>query len=46
MNAIREQAKKVNSRHFKAAISGIMPVVREEHTERIVKFKSHSPMYR
>jgi transitional endoplasmic reticulum ATPase len=46
MNAIREKNKKVNSGHFKNAIAQIMPGTREEHKERITKFKQSSAMYR
>lgn len=46
MAAIRENAKKVQMKHFLKAIKNILPAVKKEHVDSVKKFKIASEMYR
>jgi transitional endoplasmic reticulum ATPase len=47
MTAIREDAKKVSTRHFELSFKMIVPSIKKEHVESVQKFKSAAAtMYR
>ena len=46
MFAIRENSKKVGSKHFESAFRTIVPSIRKEHLESLTRFKTTATMYR